>query len=86
MKAKIGITLWILGAAFLGVSAPSALAAMQELPEGSYQYSCMGCMRNLDMLTCTCPDDNGQMKPANLHLAGCKREISNKDGKLVCGN
>jgi len=85
MKTKTGLTLWLLGAALLGFALPSASAAMQELPEGSYQYNCMGCMRNLDMLTCTCPDDKGQMKPANLHLAGCNREISNRNGQLVCG-
>jgi len=85
MKLKIGLTLWLFGAGLIGISLPSASAAMQELPEGSYQYSCMGCMRNLDMLTCTCPDDKGMMKAANLHLAACNREVSNKDGRLVCG-
>ena len=86
MKVKTGLPLWMLCAAILGFSMPSASAAMQELPEGSYQYTCMGCMRNLDMLNCTCPDDKGQMKPTNLMLSGCNREISNRDGKLVCGN
>jgi hypothetical protein len=86
MKTKITLSLWLLVAAVLGFALPSASAALQELPEGSYKYNCMGCMRNLDMLTCTCPDDKGQMKPANLHIAGCNREISNKDGRLVCGN
>ncbi len=85
MKIKIGFSLWLLAAAVLGFALPNASAAMQELPEGSYQYTCMGCMRNLDMLNCNCPDDKGQIKQTNLHLAGCNREISNKDGKLVCG-
>jgi len=66
-------------------SIPGALAGMQDLPEGSYKYTCIGCIRNLDMLSCNCPNDAGQIKPTNLHLAGCNREISNRDGKLVCG-
>ncbi len=86
MKAITMIKTLGLAFAVLGLAVPAAQADMKNLPEGSYQYSCMGCMRNLDMLTCTCPDEKGMMKPANLHLAGCSREISNRNGQLVCGN
>lgn len=81
------IKLWFLGWALVlaGMGLPQAATAAQNLPEGSYQYTCIGCVRNLDMLTCSCPDNSGKMMPANIHLAGCNREISNRNGQLVCG-
>lgn len=85
MKTKVSFLLGLLLAAVFSFNLSTTALAMQDLPEGSYQYTCVGCMRNLDMLNCNCPDDAGQIKPAYLHLAGCQREISNKNGKLVCG-
>ena len=79
----------LLGLGFLAVSlfafqAPAVLAA--DLPEGDYQMSCMGCMLNGNLLVCTCKDDKGMPHPTNLMMTGCNRDVSNKDGKLVCGN
>ena len=82
-NVKIGL---VLAAAVLGLmlSLPAAHAA--DLPEGDYQYTCMGCMVNLNLLNCQCRDEKGGIHPASLMLTGCNHEISNKDGKLVCGN
>ncbi|OGW72255.1 MAG: hypothetical protein A2Y02_02010 [Omnitrophica bacterium GWA2_52_12] len=80
---KFGI---VFAVSFLGLvlSLPAARAA--DLPEGDYQYSCMGCMLNLNMLNCQCRDDKGMVRPSSLMTTGCSHDISNKDGKLVCGN
>lgn len=70
--------------AALAWAAPGARAA--NLPDGDYQMTCMGCMLNGNLLVCTCRDDKGMPHPANLMMTGCTRDVSNKNGQLVCGN
>lgn len=81
-KLKLGLVLAVSLLA-LGVHLPAAHAA--DLPEGDYQSTCMGCMLNGNLLVCTCRDDKGMPHPANLMMTGCNRDVSNKDGRLVCG-
>lgn len=85
MKFNKGFVIGVIACAVFAFSTPSVFAGMMDLPEGDYKYSCVGCIRNLDMLNCNCPNDDGQLRPTNLHLAGCNRDISNKNGQLVCG-
>ncbi len=82
-KMKLLLALGVLTMGVLAVNLPAARAA--DLPEGDYQMSCMGCMLNGNLLVCTCKDDKGMTHPANLMMTGCTQEVSNKDGRLVCG-
>ncbi len=84
-KSKFGFLLGILAVSIFTFAAnlPSARAA--DLPEGDYKMTCMGCMLNGNLLVCTCRDDKGMPHSANLMLTGCNRDVSNKDGRLVCG-
>ena len=82
-KSRFVSGLAILAISLFAFLTPSVRAA--DLPEGDYQSTCMGCMLNGNLLVCTCRDDKGMTHPANLMMTGCNRDVSNKDGKLVCG-
>ena len=84
-KSKSGLLLSVLALALFTMAANLPPAAAANLPEGDYQMTCMGCMLNGNLLVCTCRDDKGMPHPANLMMTGCTREVSNKNGQLVCG-
>ncbi len=87
-KTRLGFLagVFALSLVAFGVGLPYAQAGMNDLPEGDYQMSCMGCMVNLNLLNCQCRDDKGMVKPSSLMLTGCNHDISNRNGQLVCGN
>ena len=71
------------------VNVQTAAAASQRpaavaLPSGSYSSSCRNVTASNGSLTGQCADSAGRLRSSSLAYAGCRGDIGNTNGQLVC--
>ena len=71
------------------VNVQTAAAASQRpaavaLPSGSYSASCRNVTASNGSLTGQCADSSGRLRSSTLAYAGCRGDIGNTNGQLVC--
>lgn len=73
----------ILATGLSGASVPAAADA--AAPRGSYRDSCRSIRDRGDTLTAECRDNRGRYRQTALRYRGCRGDIGNDNGQLVCG-
>lgn len=61
-----------------------AQGAASALPSGSYSETCRDLKAQNGALSGSCPDASGRLRTSQLSYAGCRGDIGNTDGQLVC--
>jgi hypothetical protein len=57
-----------------------------RVPQGSYLRTCRYPRMDGSTLRAECQDRNGNWSRSSLEISNCRRDISNDDGELICGD
>ena len=64
---------------------PGPGAVVTTFPPGGWRESCMDTSLDNGILRAECLDGTGQYAPSELDLRSCRQPVSNRDGRLMCG-
>ena len=67
------------------VPRPVPMPVRISLPGGNYQDSCSSCYMNGTVVNCSCKNVDGYYRSASLETRYCDKDVSNDNGRLVCG-
>ncbi len=79
------IVLAALAAGAALTAGPAGSQSFEQVPGGSWQLSCRDITVQRGELTARCMDRRGGLQITSLRYRECRREITNEDGRLSCG-